>query len=102
MISTAIFSLAQISRIAATRPLSSASPPVIITTPSLVPAVFSNFARRSAIEMWMPLRMFAAEMPRETMLMTSVSASTAQMPLTFSGVAPCCESVPISSCAMPR
>ena len=33
----------------------------------------------------MPLRMFAAEMPRETMLMTSVSASTAQIELTFSG-----------------
>ena len=42
-------------------------------------------------------------MPRETMLITSVSASTAQMLLTtFSGLSPWLDSVPISSWAMPR
>ena len=38
--------------------------------------------------MWMPLRMSAVGMPRATMLMTSVSASTAQILDTFSGLAP--------------
>ena len=33
----------------------------------------------------MPFKMFGMVMPRETILMTSVSASTAQMPETFSG-----------------
>ena len=50
----------------------------------------------------MPFRMFAAEMPRETMLMTSVSARTAQIEDTFSGLSPCFDSAPISSCAIPR
>ena len=44
----------------------------------------------------------AVAMPRDTMLMTSVSASTAQIELTFSGVFEVFESGPISSTATPR
>jgi hypothetical protein len=50
----------------------------------------------------MPLRMLGAVMPRETMLMTSVSASTAQMLDTTSGLSAWFDSEPISSWAMPR
>ena len=39
----------------------------------------SSLASRPAFEMCMPLRMLGAEMPRDTMLMTSVSDNTAQM-----------------------
>ena len=46
--------------------------------------------------------MFAVVMPRDTMLMTSVSASTAQMPDTFSGLSPFCDRGPISSSVTPR
>ena len=31
------------------------------------------------MDRWMPLRMFGVVMPRDTMLITSVSASTAQI-----------------------
>ena len=41
-------------------------------------------------------------MPRETMLITSVSASTAQIEEQASGASACCESVPISSSVTPR
>lgn len=41
-------------------------------------------------------------MPRETMLITSVSASTAQMELTFSGSADLSESGPTSARETPR
>ena len=41
-------------------------------------------------------------MPRLTMLMTSVSASTAQIELTFSGSCDDFDSGPISSTATPR
>ena len=41
-------------------------------------------------------------MPRDTMLMTSVSASTAQIELTFSGFAEVLDRGPISSTATPR
>ena len=67
-----------------------------------MPVTFSSFARRDAIDMWMPFRMSAVAMPRETMLMTSVSASTAQIELTFSGFLELRESGPISSTATPR
>ena len=42
------------------------------------------------------------EMPRDTMLMTSVSASTAQIDEHFSGSSACGESGPISSIVTPR
>ena len=50
----------------------------------------------------MPLRMSAVLMPRETMLMTSVSARTAQMLETFSGEEEVTESLPTSSRGTPR
>src|ERR1039457_2189778 len=90
------------SSMAATSPVSRASPPVTITAPSTTPIDFSSLDSRAAIERWMPLKIFGVEMPRETMLITSVSASTAQMLLTPSGLSPCRESDPISSCAIPR
>jgi hypothetical protein len=46
--------------------------------------------------------MLGAVMPRETMLITSVSASTAQMLDTASGSSACLDKEPISSWAMPR
>ncbi len=46
--------------------------------------------------------MSGVAMPRETMLITSVSASTAQIELTFSGSWEPRESGPISSTATPR
>ena len=46
--------------------------------------------------------MSGVAMPRLTMLMTSVSASTAQIELTFSGWAEVRDSGPISSMATPR
>src|SRR6266508_2913141 len=90
------------SRSAATRPLSRARPPVIITTPLTAPIDFSSLDSRAAIERWMPFRMFDAVMPRDTMLMTSVSANTAQMLDTTSGLSAWRDNVPISSWAMPR
>ena len=65
-------------------------------------ALFRSFAKPDAIDSWMPFRMFAVEIPRDTMLMTSVSASTAQMPETFSGADPWREIVPISESVTPR
>ena len=46
--------------------------------------------------------MSCVAMPRDTMLMTSVSASTAQIELTFSGFCEVLDSGPISSTATPR
>ena len=57
---------------------------------------------REAIDRWIPLSTSGVAMPRETMLMTSVSASTAQIELHFSGFCELCESGPISSIATPR
>ena len=57
---------------------------------------------RPAIDWWIPLMMFAVEMPRETMLMTSVSASTAQIDEQASGFSAWSDSGPISSIVMPR
>src|SRR5450631_729629 len=87
---------------AATSPLSRASPPVTITAPSTTPIDFNSLDSRAAIERWMPFRIFGVVMPRETMLITSVSASTAQMLLTTSGLSPWLDNEPISSCAIPR
>src|SRR5450759_2493564 len=87
---------------AATNPLSRASPPVTITAPSTTPIDFSSLDSRAAIERWMPFRMFGVVMPRETMLITSVSASTAQMLLTTSGLSPLLDSFPFSARPIPR
>ena len=46
--------------------------------------------------------MSGVAMPRDTMLITSVSASTAQIELHFSGFCEVCDSEPISSTATPR
>lgn len=97
-----IFSLTSSSCSAASSPASSARPPVRSTVPLVMPVTFSSFTRREAIERWMPFRMSGVAMPRETMLMTSVSASTAQIELTFSGFFEVCDSGPISSTATPR
>ena len=69
---------------AAARPSSAARPPLTNTTPS-TPSDWSSRAKRPAMLSWIPRRMLAAARPRETMLMTSVSASTAQIELTASG-----------------
>ena len=78
-------------------PLSRAKPPVQSTTPSVALITRSSLAKRPAIDRWIPLRMFGAVIPRDTMLMTSVSASTAQMLETISGLSACLDRVPISS-----
>jgi hypothetical protein len=67
-----------------------------------MPVTLSSFTMREAIERWMPFRMSGVAIPRDTMLITSVSASTAQIELTFSGFAEVRESGPISSTATPR
>ena len=73
------------------------------TVADVVAALVEHYPdSRPAIDRWMPLRMLGAVIPRETMLMTSVSASTAQMLLTTSGLSACCDKAPISSWAMPR
>jgi hypothetical protein len=54
------------------------------------------------MDSWMPRRMFDSFTPRETMLMTSVSASTAQIPETFSGRSASMESGPTSSRVTPK
>jgi hypothetical protein len=70
--------------------------PSIAATPLISEAILP------AIDRWMPRRMLEAEIPRDTMLITSVSASTAQIDETFSGESPCWDRVPISSWAIPR
>ena len=67
-----------------------------------MPVTLSSLTSRAAIERWMPLRMLGVEMPRETMLMTSVSASTAQIDEHVSGLSACSESGPTSSSVTPR
>ena len=52
--------------------------------------------------MWMTFRMSGVAIPRDTMMLTSVSASTAQIELTFSGFYEIFDSVTISSTATPR
>jgi hypothetical protein len=96
------FSLTISSWIAASSPVSSARPPVSSAVPPLTPVTLSSLTMREAIDRWMPLRMSGVAMPRLTMLMTSVSASTAQIELTFSGSCEVCDSGPISSTATPR
>ena len=54
------------------------------------------------MDWWMPLMMLARETPRETMLMTSVSASTEQMDEQRSGASAASDSGPFSSTPMPR
>ena len=70
--------------------------------PSLMPVTFSSLTIREAIDRWMPFRMSGVAMPRDTMLITSVSASTAQIELHFSGFCEVFDSGPISSTATPR
>jgi hypothetical protein len=86
---------------AASSPSSAASPPVIRTTPR-APADVSSRRNRPAIETWIPLMMLALDTPRDTMLMTSVSARTAQIEEQISGSSAWSDSGPISSTATPR
>ena len=89
------------SRRVCTRPTSAESPPVTSTTPWAL-AALSSRTKRPAIDWWMPLMMLGAEIPRETMLITSVSASTAQMDEHCSGSSASSERGPISSRVIPR
>ncbi len=88
-------------RSAAASPSSAARPPLRKTVPS-TPSEWSSRAKRPAMLSWIPRRMLAAPRPRETMLMTSVSASTAQIELTASGFSAVSERAPMSDCATPR
>ncbi len=45
----------------------------------LMPVTFSGLTMREAIDRWMPSRMSGVGMPRLTLLVTSVSASTAPL-----------------------
>src|SRR3989304_3297909 len=80
-------------------PASCASPPVTRTTPFVPPIDLRSLFSRPAIDRWMPFRMLDVEIPREPRLIQSVSASTAQIDETTSGLSAWQDRVPISSCA---
>ena len=84
-----VFSSAKSCSMAATMPTSFERPPVTTTLPS-APTARTSCTRRPAMLRWMPRKMSEVLMPRATMLITSVSASTAQMLETFSGLSLCC------------
>ncbi len=90
---------ASASESAAAQPVVGGQAPAHERRPPPRPSDWRSRANRPAMLSWMPRRMSAASRPRETMLMTSVSASTAQIELTVSGfVGRAARARPISSC----
>ena len=89
------------SPMACCRPAFRASPPVI-STGEVAFTEASSFTRRWATDRWIPLRMSPVATPRLTMLITSVSARTAQMPDGCSGCAAWTDREPTSASGTPR